>query len=247
MNGRLLLVLGVWAALIPGIAVLISEEPEIEPEEPVKTSEIIRTPTLVMLEYTKDRRKDNLTEMGLTGEALEMAFEEATGLQARRTEVESILAGTNVNNIAFSFCRQGVPMPYRAAFLLLSGDSGRPQLVEMDRNWGKPWKLFPQNEVKKLFERWEVQRERKPEDTMMAMSALLLGATTQASITPSPPWDKRSWEGGSIAAITAVHGSVNVPLMIGRYLGRAHFIAEIVQADEVTYGCKAEVKKPTGP
>ncbi|HMV67896.1 MAG TPA: hypothetical protein PKA64_13685 [Myxococcota bacterium] len=248
-NGRLLLVLGAWAALIPGIGALIYQERDLEPADPVQADAPAVTPKVVLLSYTREARSANLREMGLTGRALEAATARIQGDEQRSDDVLARLRAVNRDNLVEAFCTKQIPVIYRAGLLLLQSDGGRPRLAPFDADWGThPWREGPWNqELQILFERWERQVERKPEDTVMAISAIVLGLANRAGSVPSPPWDRRSWEGGSFQTVVGANSDLPVEQLVGEYLGRAHFVAELVQANAAEFGCKAAddgAKKP---
>jgi hypothetical protein len=245
MKGRLMLVFGTWAVLIPGVGGLILQEDAVEPLPPVKATEMIRTVAVTELVFRPDRRATNLAEMGLRDPALfAAALDRLKGLDERRDEIRGYLKESKAP-IGEVFCKKELAVPYRSAMLLISQEQGAPRVVEIDGRFGKGWERYPKEAVKKLFTKFERYKERQPEDTLIALAALITGNVDAATINPGEPFDKTTLQGGRFATVvSSFAGTRDVEQMLVQYIAQTEFLAEIVWADEAAFGCRGDLKKP---
>jgi hypothetical protein len=237
-RGRAIAAWAAWALVLPAAAGFLYFEDRLEPRPPVKGQEMKGFHPLVDMRFAEADREANLRKAGLPPDLFELAAGEARRLGARKGALAATLRDkVDPNNVAVTFCRQELPTLYRGAILLVSGAPGQTRLVDpTSAEFGTPWDAYPGGDMSRLFDRYEKPPDRQPEDTAMALAALLLGRVDRAvGSGVAAPWDRRAAEGGKFEY---VHGAFpDVDGMLARYVAWTHVLAEIVEADPTTYGC----------
>jgi hypothetical protein len=246
MRGRLTLVLATWAVLIPGVVGLIWEEEHLEPAEPIAAKEMERTVVINSLVYTAENRPTNFNLLGLGDpELFGLALKEMELLDAQKDEITKTLRASK-GSFALGFCPGEVAVPYRAAEYLITQTTGAPQVRDqIDKTFGKPWLEYDRVVVNALYKKFEGYTERAPGDTLIALSALLIGEGRKAALEITPPFGVTTKDGGSFATIVSTFKqNKDVQFMMVQYLARVELIAEIVHADLVGFRCKEPNRDP---
>lgn len=249
MRGRLTLVLATWAVLIPGVVGLIWEEEHLEPAEPIAAKEMERTVVINDLVYTAENRPTNFNLLGLGDpEVFGLALKEMELLDAQKEDITKTLRASK-GRFALGFCPGEVAVPYRAAEFLITQETGAPQVREqIDKTFGKPWLQYDRVVVNALYKKFEGYTERAPEDTMIALSALLIGDARKAALEIAPPFGATTKDGGTFATVVSTYKQTkDVQFMMVQYLARVELIAEIVHADLVGFRCKEQNQQPERP
>lgn len=236
MRGRILLALG-WLAVALGFAAwAVRNEADLEPPRPIPDAEMKVRPATVDMIYEKDSRRTNLVLLGLRGQDIDLAEERLIDYDRRREKLRSLLVSAPLNLVSYAFCHEDLPMPYRAALLLVKQDGGRTSIRDLRVTTGlEPWEAFPLADVSNLFETWEVRPKRPVfEDTRMALAALVSGRTQEALEPLQDPWQPVEND-GSFKRVATMYPEVE--RLTREYLAAAVALAEIVDEDPAAFRC----------
>lgn len=232
-----LLIGSLWLVVVVlFVALVVAQEDRFEPRPPIDEALLqVRLPTVDMT-FDPDSRELNLQLLGLSGRRMERAMEEATRLAERREKLRRLLLETEARDVAGAFCRHDLPMPYRAASVLLVGGEGRPRLQDVTSQARlDQWEDYPASDVLSLFEAWEKHEDRVHEDTLIAVAALVLGRTLEAVGDRQDPWQRVATEGGDFRRVEERFPGVGD--VVARYLATAVVLAEIVEETPQDFRC----------
>ncbi len=223
--------------VLPALAGLLWMEDLLE-RTPVRRQDATALSSPVdRLVYTPDNRETNLRTLGLDAKLFELGVAEARRMDAGKDKIVAALAEAPQGLVATAFCRQSLPVAYRAALLLMAGPrDGTTVLDPTQQPLAAAWASYPKESVTALATRYEGAPDRQPEDTAMALSALITGRAEEA--IPGGlrvPFDRRYAEGGRFAGVKSVAPAVDAALL--RYVARTVVMAEIVQSDPKRWGC----------
>lgn len=249
MRGRLTLVLATWAVLIPGVGGLIWEQEILEPGPPIAVKEMERTVVINGLTYTAENRPTNFNLLGLGDEELfGLVLQEMELLDAQKDDITKVLRASK-SAFSTAFCPGEVAVPYRAAEYLITQTTGAPQVREqIDKSFGKTWQGYNPTVMNALYRKFEGYTERAPEDTMIALSAVLIGDARKAALEIGPPFGTTTKDGGTFATVVSTYKqTTDVKGMMVKYLARVELIAEIVHADLETFRCKEKTRQTERP
>jgi hypothetical protein len=238
MRARLLLAFA-WLFVALGFAAwAVSNERDLEPEPPIENAGLAMRPPTVDMIYEPDSRRTNLEILGLTGTRLDRALDRADDLGARKGRLEHLLRGAPQKLVSYAFCHEDVPVPYRAALLIIRQDRGKTDVVDLQLTTRlDPWEGFPEDDIVTLFEAWEQRERRVGEDTLIAISALVLGRVTEALPPLQDPWLPVE-EDGNFKTVQSKFPEVE--RLVPDYLAAAVVLAEIVDADPAAFLCVRE-------
>jgi hypothetical protein len=238
MRARLLLAFA-WLFVALGFAAwAVSNERDLEPEPPIENAGLAMRPPTVDMIYEPDSRRTNLEILGLTGTRLDRALDRADDLGARKGRLEDLLRGAPQKLVSYAFCHEDVPVPYRAALLIIRQDRGKTDVVDLQLTTRlDPWEGFPEDDIVTLFEAWEQRERRVGEDTLIAISALVLGRVTEALPPLQDPWLPVE-EDGNFKTVQSKFPEVE--RLVPDYLAAAVVLAEIVDADPAAFLCARE-------
>lgn len=238
MRTRILLAFA-WLFVSLGFAAwAVSNEKDLEPEPPIEYAGLaVRPPTVDMI-YEPDSRRTNLEILGLRGARLDRALNRADDLAKRRKRLAELLHGAPQKLVSYAFCHEDVPVPYRAALLLIRQDRGKTDIIDLLLTTRlDPWEAFPEADIVTLFETWEQRERRASEDTLIGVAALIIGRVSEALPPLQDPW-KPVEEDGTFKLVAARFPAAE--RLVPEYLAAAVVLAEIVDADPAAFLCVRE-------
>lgn len=233
------------ATLVAGV--LVSREDLLEPPPTLDMDRLATDSRLPRMDFRGDPavRADNLAELGLSGELQRRALARLRALDGEYEDAFRDALTADVRRaLGGSFCRGDLPQVYRAAALVVPA-RGDVRLVRPgDDAFGDTWDDV--TGLQELFEAWETRPGRVPEDSALAMSALLLRRQDVASLIrrPEPPLASTA-DGGDLDRLLRAQPTLDA--LLPRYVALAHWLAERVQASPERYGCVEDRASPEAP
>jgi len=178
------------------------------------------------LQYLKEQRRTNFSEMGMDTEMAHAAATYIDNRYARHRERLIGLLEEHAGEVGGAFCPSAdLPQPYAAAEFLVYEENQRRDVFAPEKLLtleSQAW--FAGSPVESVYNTLEVTESRKNEATVMGVSALLLGRENDV-LEGRAPWSQNLL--GSWGFSRLKKDSPSIEILAIQYFALMHYLTEL--------------------